>query len=112
MARGVDLWAAEIVLLKGRENSAIKLIAASPYRGFEERWSSDWRQIYWNVQNKADLVRFISDGYSRSCFQTRNEWMVNHCARVIAVYNGETGGTRNTIEYASQMRVPVVTIRL
>lgn len=111
MARGVDLWAAEIMLEKRRENSAIKLIAASPYRGFEERWSSDWRQMYCNVLNKADLVRYICDGYSRACFQTRNEWMVNHSARVIAVYNGEAGGTRNTIEYANRIRVPVVTIR-
>lgn len=111
MARGVDLWAAEIVLEKRRESSAIKLIAASPYCGFEERRSGDWRQMYRNVLNKADLVRYICDGYSRTCFHTRNEWMVNHCARVIAVYNGEAGGTRNTIEYANRMKVPVVTIR-
>lgn len=36
--------------------------------------------------------------------------MVNHSARVIAIYNGEPGGTRNTIEYAKQAGVETVII--
>jgi uncharacterized phage-like protein YoqJ len=60
----------------------------------------------------ANLVRYICSGYSRNCFQIRNEWMVNHSARVIAVYSGEAGGTRNTIEYARQLNVPVNIITL
>mgnify|MGYP002508193063 CR=1 FL=1 len=35
MARGVDLWAAEIVLELRDEGAAIRLICASPYTGFE-----------------------------------------------------------------------------
>ena len=56
---------------------------------------------------KADLVRFICPGYSRACFQIRNEWMVDHSARVIAVFNGEKGGTKNTIDYAKRQKVGV-----
>ena len=37
----------------------------------------------------------------------RNEWMVDRSARVIAVYNGEAGGTRNTIAYAAKKNVTV-----
>ncbi|MDY5774050.1 MAG: hypothetical protein SPK32_11530, partial [Bacteroidaceae bacterium] len=44
-------------------------------------------------------------GYSRGCFQIRNEWMVDRSARVIAVYNGEAGGTRNTIAYANKVGI-------
>lgn len=102
MARGVDIWAAEIVLKEREHNPAIKLICASPYKGFERSWSSDWQKRYNDIMNAADLVRFICPGYSRACFQIRNEWMVDHSARVIAVYNGEKGGTRNTIEYAKK----------
>ena len=54
---------------------------------------------------KADLRRFICEKYSKACFQIRNEWMVNHSSRVIAVYNGEAGGTRNTIVYANKNKV-------
>ena len=38
MARGVDIWAAEIVLRLRESNPAIHLVAASPYRRFESRW--------------------------------------------------------------------------
>lgn len=62
--------------------------------------------------NRADLIRFICPGYSRDCFQRRNEWMVDHSARVIAAYNGGPGGTRNTVEYAMRHSVPVVYVPL
>ena len=60
--------------------------------------------------SNADLVRYISNRYSRDCFQKRNEWMVNHSARVIAVYNGQSSGTKNTIDYAHRQGVPVIQI--
>lgn len=105
MARGVDIWAGEIVLRLRQVNPSIHLIAASPYQGFESRWSADWQRRYNAVLEQADLVRFICKGYSKACFQIRNEWMVDRSARVIAVYNGESGGTRNTIEYAEKNKV-------
>lgn len=100
MARGVDIWAAQIVLRERVKNPAIHLVAAVPYKGFESRWQAHWQQEYNFILQYADLVKYICPGYSRDCFQRRNEWMVNRSARVIAVYNGEPGGTRNTIEYA------------
>ena len=39
MARGVDIWAAEVVLRLRDTGSPIHLIAASPYQGFERAWS-------------------------------------------------------------------------
>ena len=111
MARGVDLWAAEIVLALRDEGAAIRLICASPYQGFENRWSREWQERYRRVMEQADLVRFICPGYSRDCFQRRNEWMVDHSARVIAAYNGQSGGTRNTVEYAKRCGVPLVVLK-
>lgn len=58
----------------------------------------------------ADLAKYVCNGYSPACFQIRNEWMVNHSARVIAVFNGEKGGTQNTMDYAVKIGVPVVRI--
>lgn len=108
MARGVDLWAAEVVLALRDEGAAVRLICASAYRGFESHWSREWQERYRRVMKQADLVRFICPGYSEDCFQRRNQWMVDHSARVIAVYNGQPSGTRNTIEYARRCGVPVV----
>lgn len=111
MARGVDLWAAEIVLALRDEGAAVRLICASPYKGFESRWRREWRERYQKVMEQADLVRFICPGYSRDCLQRRNEWMVDHSARVIAVYNGQPGGTRNTVDYAKRCCVPLVILK-
>lgn len=110
MARGVDIWAAEIVLRLRKEGFPVRLICASPYEGFERSWSSNWQYRYYEILQSADYVRFISPEYSRACFQKRNEWMVIHSARVIAVYNGQPGGTRNTITYARSVGVGVHTI--
>ena len=103
----MDLWAAEEVLTFRDEGAAVRLICASPYQGFENRWSPGWQERYRQVLERADLVRFICPEYSRECFQMRNEWMVDHSARIIAVYNGGPGGTRNAVEYAKNHGVPV-----
>lgn len=110
MARGVDIWAAEIVLQFRDKDEDVKLICASPFEGFERSWSPDWKERYKSVMAKADLVRFVCPGYSRSCFQIRNEWMVDHAARVIAAWNGQPSGTKNTIDYATRCGVMVVNV--
>ena len=65
MARGVDIWAAEIVLRLRESNPVIHLVAASPYRGFEIRWSADWQSRHSAILQQADLVKFVCPGYSR-----------------------------------------------
>lgn len=110
MARGVDIWAGEIVLKIKREGYRIHLICACPYPGFEDPWSLEWQDKYQAVLQQSDLIRYISPHYSRSCFQTRNEWMINHSAMVIAVFNGQPSGTKNTIDYAAKRCVTVLRI--
>ena len=111
MAYGVDIWAGELVLKKRFWNRNIKLIAAIPFAGFESRWDDRWKDRYHKLLNKADEVHYICDGYSKYAYQKRNEWMVDRSARVIAVYNGEPSGTRNTINYPKKVGVPVVYIQ-
>lgn len=111
MARGVDIWAAQIVLHLRDEGMNVKLMCACPYDGFERGWSKEWQKQYTDILESADFVKYVCPGYSRSCFQIRNEWMVNHATRVIAVFNGQKSGTKNTIDYADKGAVPVVYIR-
>ena len=110
MARGVDIWAAEIVIELRDSGQPLKLICACPYDGFEKSWSAEWQERYRDVLAKSDHTVYVCKHYSRGCFQIRNEWMVNHSARVIAVFNGENSGTKNTIDYAVKIGVPVVRI--
>ena len=110
MARGVDIWAAQIVLMLRAEGLDVRLICACPYEGFERKWNQEWQKAYREILAAADFVKYVCNGYSPACFQIRNEWMVDHSARVIAVSNGENGGTQNTIDYAMKVGVPVVSI--
>ncbi len=111
MARGIDIDAAEIVLQLREEGYPVKLICASPYPGFERSWSPLWQARYGAIMDAADLVRYICPQYYKGCFQIRNEWIVNHSARVIAVFNGRPSGTKNTIEYALRQGVPIIQIK-
>ena len=111
MARGVDIWAAEIVLQLRKDGIPVRLICACPYPGFERNWSNIWQTRYTAILSAADLVRFISPCYSSRCFQVRNEWMVNHSPNVVAVFNGQPSGTKNTIEYAQQQGISVHQIK-
>lgn len=78
MARGEDIWVAEIVLQLRRSAAPVRLIYASPYQSFENSWSSAWQHRYRTVLAAVDLDRFICPRYNCGCFQIRNEWMVNH----------------------------------
>lgn len=107
MAYGVDIWAGEIVLRLKRSNPELHLIAAVPFGGFESRWSREWKERYTDLLGKTDLVRYICPAYHAGAYQRRNEWMVDHSALVIAVFNGEKSGTKNTIDYAARCGVQI-----
>ena len=106
---GVDIWAGQIVLQKKAQNPELHLIAATPWPGFANRWSSEWQAQYNALLHDADLVINVCNHYHNGVFQQRNEWMVDHSNRLIAYFNGATGGTKNTIEYAKQKGIEVVT---
>lgn len=112
MARGVDLWAAEIVLQLRSNGYAIKLICALPYEGCEKNWNDEWQKRYHKVISEADYIKCVSPCYSQNCFQIRNEWMVNHSAKIIAVYNGKRGGTQNTLVYSYKKAISISVINL
>ena len=59
MARGTDIWAAEIVLRLRDEGQPIKLVCASPYEGVDRGWKREWRERYQHVIDAANLVRNI-----------------------------------------------------
>ncbi len=107
MAIGVDLWAAEIVLEKKRTNSNLHIIAALPHPDFEVRWDINTQKLYHYILENADIVKTISEHPYKACYQKRNQWMVDRSNLVIAAYNGEKGGTKNTINYANQKGIQV-----
>jgi len=108
MQRGVDLWAAEEVLRRRGAGQNVRLVAAAAFRGMEQRWGEDWKRRYERVLAAADEVVFVSDTPGRAAFMERNRYMVDHAARLIAVYSGGGGGTLETMRYAERKRRKVI----
>lgn len=111
MAYGTDIWAGNIVVRLKDRFPDLKLIAAIPFPGFSEGWDDEWKAKYERLLSAADLVKTIAAEYSEDAYQLRNQWMVDHCSKVIAVYDWKAGGTRNTILYAKKHGVFVQYLR-
>ncbi|MBD5085636.1 MAG: DUF1273 domain-containing protein [Clostridiales bacterium] len=110
MAKGVDIVAAEIVLRLRAQDPRLKLICALPYPGFGQHWFGGWTERFQQVLAWADLERTICPAFSYASYQIRNEWMIRHSDMVIAVFNGEPGGTKNTLDFAKKNGVQCVII--
>ena len=107
MAYGVDIWAGQIVAEEKKTNPELHLIAAIPWPGFSANWSKEWREQYAALLKEADYVTTICDTFEDDVFNKRNRWMVDHSNRIIAYFNGERGGTLNTIDYAIRQKIEI-----
>ncbi len=107
-AMGVDIWAGQIVLRERETNPTVRLIAANPWPEMAERWDPFWQRQYRDLLSRADEVITICNHYHKGVYAMRNNWMVDHSGRLIAVYNGAPGGTRNTVLYAEKQGLEIV----
>lgn len=93
-----------------RADTRLRLICAVPYAGMERAWLPPWKIAFQAVLAQADHIRTFYPSYTAASFHVRNRWMVDHAVRVIAVYNGSPGGTRNTVVYARKRQIQVCTL--
>lgn len=109
MALGVDQWAAEEAL-----DLWIPVLAAVPFEGQQRLWPLDAQRRYRGLLSQAsEIVHVCDPGYAVWKMQKRNEWMVDHCRLLVAVWDGTRGGTANCVRYAervgcSVLRIPVL----
>lgn len=91
----------------------IPITAAVPFAGQESQWPAASQKLYRDLLAKAARVEVVSSGgYAASKMQRRNEWMVDHCDRLLAVWDGTPGGTANCIGYALAKRKPITYITI
>lgn len=112
MARGVDLWAAEAVLQiqNVKPSQKIELWAIVPYDRQPLAWSAKERARYQRILERAAHVEYISHDYYNGCLQKRNRYMVDHATHLLAVYDGQPGGTASTIRYARKKGLEITII--
>ena len=110
MAQGTDIWAAEVILDKKKQNQNLRLVCAIPHPDFEKRRDAYERERYIRIIKGADIVKLVNQKYFRYCYQKRNEFMVDCSSLLIAVWNGSPSGTKNTIDYARKNGVNVFNV--
>ena len=111
MALGIDIICSELILELKNCGFKIILECAIPCNNQTERWQPEQIRRYENIIEKADKVTYVSRcKYYNGCMQKRNKYMVENSNSIIAVYNGECGGTQQTIEYAEKQNLDVIII--
>jgi uncharacterized phage-like protein YoqJ len=106
MALGVDQWAAMIAYKLG-----IPFLAAIPFEGQENKWPPESQKTFNLLRRLASEEVIVSPGvYATSKLQTRNEWMVDNCDKLIAVWDETPGGTANCINYAKSIGREIIFI--
>lgn len=110
MAMGFDIIAAETVLSLRRAKPDVRLVCAIPFRNQAKDFPSDWQQRYVDILNAADEIIYVCEEYNRGCYFKRNKYMVDNSDMVITWFDGRTGGTANTIEYAKRKGRSVINI--
>lgn len=105
MAEGFDMLAAERVLEFKVRHSDVRLIAVEPFddgRMRSERYNS--------IISAADEVETLARDFNMGRYYQRNQYLVDHCARLICYYDGIAGGTEYTVEYAKKKGREIVNI--
>jgi len=106
MAVGVDQWTVEICI-----ELKIPFIAAVPFIGQERQWPTQSRERYRELLAQAYAVEIVcAGGYERWKMLARNQWMVDHCNVLLAVFDGSAGGTASTVLYANSVQREVLRI--
>lgn len=106
MALGWDTAVARAAIMLG-----IPLIAAVPFKGQEHQWPALAQYDYRKLLARAARVEIISLGdYSARAMQRRNEWMVDESNRLLALWDGSSGGTANCVAYAGRKDREVINL--
>ena len=100
MALGCDFYFCEAVLELREKYPDVRMEGAVPCPTQADGWSAEHRERYRSLLERCDWETLVQHSYDPGCMMRRNRYMVDHASRIIAVYDGTAGGTRNTLAYA------------
>lgn len=120
MALGIDTLVANIAVERN-----IPFIAAIPFKGQHRVWIGKSQGLYHILLSKAEQIKIVDSNkignykyyltLPETAFQPakmhkRNQWMVDNCDVLIAIWDGSQGGTYSCIEYATRMKKRIIRI--
>jgi uncharacterized phage-like protein YoqJ len=109
-ARGFDNLAAMNVLIMKQKYPDVRLHLCLPCPDQADKWHSEDKYIYRQVVEACDSYTYAEPAYTRGCMHKRNRQLVDGADFCIAYYDGSSGGTAYTVDYASSHGVSVINI--
>lgn len=109
MALGVDMLWAEVGIAMG-----VTVVACIPCKDQEKVWRPDSRARYHAILNDPHVTQVLvsQDPYRLDLMDLRNRWMVDNSHLLVSVWDGSRGGTANCVEYANQVKRPILAVDL
>lgn len=110
MAAGFDLAAGEAVIALRPTLPGLRLCCAIPHAGQAARFTPTDRARHAALRAAADRVEVLATHYVPDCYLTRNRYMVDRAACLVAWFDGSPGGTAHTVACARQQGLRVVNL--
>ena len=108
MAMGCDLYFCEAVLALREHHPDVTVEAAIPCPTQADAWPPAQRERYDRLVAACDFETMVSGQYTSTCMLRRDRYMVDHASLLIAAFDGTSGGTRYTVEYALNQGLAIV----
>lgn len=119
-ALGFDLACMQACL-----NLGIPFVAAVPFRNQDAKWSAKQQLVYRQQLTKAKEVIYVDELtdplylvkssnpglYNPYKLLLRNNWMIDQCTEVLALWNGKSeGGTYQAVKYAESKGLTITNL--
>ena len=113
-ALGCDMMAAEVILELKEEYRKKKIRIGHwlclPCYDHDAKWNDADRERLAQIKQKSTTIYTSETPYYNGCMQVRNKYMVDTSRVLLGVYDGQKGGTHNTIEYAKKKNRKIILI--
>lgn len=102
LAQGIDMLCAELIIKFKQDFPKLILECAIPHLKQCFDYSNEDLSRYLCILKNSDVLTLVSEEYKPGCMMKRNKHMVDKSSLLIGVWNGNKGGTHNTIKYAQK----------
>ena len=92
-------------LLGLREKYKIRIIGCVPCPSQDKNFNEIQKEEYKKMLERVVFYFTLSNRYTPYCMQKRNVFMVDNASILIAYLKKQSGGTKNTVEYAKKQDI-------
>ena len=111
-ARGVDMWASEILLDLRKRFGHLELYCLLPFKSYTAKWNLEDIERQRNILLQSNGRKILAESYSPDCYKRRNYEMVDRSQLLLAVCDRDNpnSGSMQTVQYARKKHMETIFI--